>query len=172
MPTIGTLVEIGPVLRINLGPLDKDAETARSTRLDLPVRAVFDLNDDLHHKGWDFEPTLLRTWWRTDRTSFNTTVGLLVGDHQLNDLFYSVDPQFAIPGRPAYQAKGGLISTRVSAGLNVRLSRTLRVYGSIALETVRGAANEDSPLVRQHQDANVGIGLSWGFWQSEEHAAE
>jgi len=37
---------------------------------------------------------------------------------------------------------------------------------------VRGAANENSPLVKRKQDIDVGIGIVWIFRQSEERASE
>ena len=42
MPDIGTLVQFGPVPRINLGDLIDPSRDARKTRLEIPVRAVFD----------------------------------------------------------------------------------------------------------------------------------
>jgi hypothetical protein len=40
------------------------------------------------------------------------------------------------------------------------------------LETVRGAANEESPLVRSKQDAGIGVSLIWGAWHSDEAGVE
>jgi hypothetical protein len=39
-------------------------------------------------------------------------------------------------------------------------------------ETVRGAANEASPLVRSKQDAGFGVSLIWGAWHSEQSGVE
>lgn len=173
MPTIGTLAEAGPLLRINLGPLDQGLEAARRTRLELPVRAVFDLNDDFHQKGWTFEPTLGHTWWRTDFSTFNSSIGMLFGDRRMNDLFYGVAPEFAIPGvRPMYDARAGLIATRLHSGLNLRLSRSVHLYGGVGIESVKGAANEGSPLVKRQTDMSVGVGLTWSIWQSDQKAVE
>jgi hypothetical protein len=172
MPTIGTLAEAGPVLRINLGPLDQGRAQARSTGLALPLRAVFDLNDSFRPKGWMFEPTLSHTWWRTDFSTLNSSLGMLVGSRRMGDLFYGVSPEFATPDRPAYTAKGGLISTRLRTGLNLRITPTFRVYGAASIETVRGSANMNSPLVKRMQDIDLGIGFVWVFKQSEERASE
>src|SRR5579862_612941 len=58
MPSIGKLVEFGPALKINLGDLLDARREPRKTRLEIPVRAVFDVSDSFHHRGWTFEPRL------------------------------------------------------------------------------------------------------------------
>jgi len=172
MPGIGTLVEFGPALKINLGDLVDATRDARVTRLELPLRAVFDVSDDLAHKGWSFEPRLSHTAWRNDTFALSFTGSLLVGDRRLNAMFYGVDPVYAIPGRPAYAAKAGLIATRLGVGLSQRVSDTVRLRWFAQAESVRGAANEGSPLVRAHEDAGVGVSLTWGFWRSDEAGVE
>ena len=172
MPTIGTLAGMGPALRINLGDLEKGPAEARSVRLDLPARAIFDLNDAFAYKGWSFEPTLGRAWKMGDAWSLRGSVGMLFGDRQLNSLFYGVDPAFATPDRPAYRAKAGLIATRLNGGIRYRISPTLRLYGAATWETVAGAATEGSPLVKRRQDLDLGVGLIWVFGQSDARASE
>ncbi len=170
MPTIGTLVEAGPILRINLGDVSKGLEAARATRLELPVRGVYDLNDDLHGRGVAFEPSLRQQWWKSDTFTFNSTVGALLGSRKLNDLFYGVAPQFTTPERPAYTARGGLIALRAGVGLSYKVAKDVRIYWSGSVETVRGAANEDSPLVKAKQDLNLGVSISWDLWESKARA--
>ena len=55
MADIGTLVEFGPRLKINLG----DISQGRSgIRLELPLRGVFDLSNSFANRGISFEPQL------------------------------------------------------------------------------------------------------------------
>lgn len=172
MPAIGTLVEFGPALKINLGDFLDARRDPRATRLELPLRAVFDVSDDLSHQGWSFEPRLTHAVWRNDTLALSFTTSLLVGDRALNRLFYGVDEAYAIPGRPAYAAKAGLIATRIGVGLAQRVSDTVRLRWFAQLESVRGAANEASPLVRVHEDGGVGVSLTWGFWRSDRPGVE
>src|SRR5262249_21730554 len=51
MPDIGTLVQLGPALLVNLGDLSDPKRDPRQTRLSFPVRAVFDAYDNLRYKG-------------------------------------------------------------------------------------------------------------------------
>jgi len=172
MPSIGTLAEIGPAVRINLGDLVDPKREPRLTRLELPVRAVFDVSHRFDHEGWTFEPRLSHTAWTGQGFSLVVSASTLFGDRTLNHLYYGVDTPYATADRPAYGAKAGLIATRLNASLRHRISATLRMQYFAQLETVRGAANEDSPLVRSKQDAGIGVSLIWGAWHSDEPGVE
>lgn len=172
MPAIGTLVEIGPALKINLGDLVEPRRDPHLTQLEIPVRAVFDVNDGFAHRGWNFEPRLLHTAWKGQRFALILSASALFGDRSLNSLYYGVDGPYATATRPAYDARAGLIATRLNASLRHRISPTLRVVVFAQLETVRGAANEASPLVRSKQDAGFGVSLLWGAWHSERSGVE
>ena len=172
MPSIGTLVEIGPALKVNLGDLVDAKREPRLTQLEIPVRAVFDVNDGFAHRGWTFEPRLSHTAWTGPSFALVLSAGALFGDRTLNHLYYGVDSPYATADRPAYDAKAGLIATRLNASLRHRISSTLRLQYFAQVETVRGAANEDSPLVRSRQDAGIGVSLIWGVWHSAESGVE
>jgi hypothetical protein len=172
MPSIGTLVEIGPALKINLGDLVDDKREPRLTQLEIPVRAVFDVNDGFAHRGWTFEPRLSHTAWTGPSFALVVSASALVGDRTLNGLYYGVDTPYATASRPAYQASAGLIATRLNASLRHRINPTLRLQYFAQVETVRGAANEASPLVRSKQDAGIGVSLIWGVWHSSESGVE
>ena len=172
MPSIGTLVEVGPAVKINLGDLIDAKREPRLTQFELPVRAVFDVSHHFDHDGWTFEPRLSHTAWTGQGFSLVVSASTLFGDRTLNHLYYGVDAPYATLDRPAYGAKAGLIATRLNASLRHRISPTLRMQYFAQLETVRGAANEDSPLVRSKQDAGIGVSLIWGAWHSAEAGVE
>jgi outer membrane protein len=172
MPNIGTLVEIGPAVKINLGDLVDPKREPRLTQLELPVRAVFDVSHQFDHDGWTFEPRLSHTAWTGQGFSLVVSASTLFGDRRLNHLYYGVDAPYATADRPAYAAKAGLIATRLNASLRHRISPTLRMQYFVQFETVRGAANEDSPLVRSKQDAGIGVSLIWGLWHSDQAGVE
>jgi outer membrane protein len=172
MPSIGTLVEIGPALKVNLGDLVSDKREPRLTQLELPVRAVFDVSDSFSHHGWTFEPRLSHVAWTGPTFALVVSASTLFGDRSLNHLYYGVDTPYATADRPAYDAKAGLIASRLNGSLRHRINSTLRLQYFAQLETVRGAANEASPLVRSKQDAGIGISLIWGVWHSAESGTE
>jgi outer membrane protein len=172
MPSIGTLVEIGPALKINLGDLLDAKRDARLTQLEIPVRAVFDVSDSFAHRGWTFEPRLSHTAWTGQTFALVVSASTLFADRSLNHLYYGVDAPYATADRPAYDASAGLVATRLNASLRHRINSTLRLQYFAQVETVRGAANEASPLVRSRQDAGIGVSLIWGAWHSAQSGTE
>jgi len=172
MPSIGTLLELGPALKINLGDLIDSRRDPHLTQLEIPIRAVFDVSDGFSHRGWTFEPRRSHTVWTGSAFSLAVSASALAGDRTLNRLYYGVDAPYATATRPAYDASAGLIATRLGASLRHRISSTLRLQYFAQVETVRGAANEASPLVRSKQDAGIGVSLIWGVWHSAESGTE
>jgi outer membrane scaffolding protein for murein synthesis (MipA/OmpV family) len=171
MRKLGTLVEIGPAVTINLGDLVDSKRDMRLTRLDVPIRAVFDVDDSFAHRGWTFEPRLSHTAWTGGGASLVLSASALFGNRSLNAMYYGVDAPDATVDRPAWRAKAGLVATRLGASLRHRIGPTLQLLYFAQVETVRGAANDDSPLVRRRQDGGFGVSLIWSFWHSTQLGA-
>jgi outer membrane protein len=150
------LVELGPRLKVRLG----EAAGGR-WRLDLPVRGVFDLNDGARHRGLSFEPELL--FERQAHAGWRYGMGL-------SAIFYGVRADQVSPWRSAYAARSGLVAWRLSLSASHSLSRDWRLFGFARLDSVSGAANEASPLVRRSSGASVGLGLSYTWMRSEASA--
>ena len=167
MPNLGTLVEFGPRVKWNLAGTPREG----LWRIDLPLRGVFDLSDSLEHRGTVFQPALV---WHRRQDAWHLTVAgsVLLADRRLAATFYEVAPAFATAARPAYQARSGLLATRLSASVSRELTRDWSVFGFARIDSVAGAANRASPLVRQATGATVGIGLSWTWWRSAQPAAD
>lgn len=168
MPRLGTLVEMGPRLKWNLGP----APAGGRWQAVLPVRGVFDLNDHLAARGWAAEPE-----WEYLRKSpsgwrYSVGLGAVWANRRLAGTFYDVTPEQALPDRPAYRARAGLLGWRLSSGFSKALTRDWRLFGFARLESVSGAANRDSSLVRQTLGVSAGVGLSYTFARSAEPGEE
>jgi outer membrane scaffolding protein for murein synthesis (MipA/OmpV family) len=163
MRELGTLVELGPRLKLRLG----DGPGGGRWRAELPLRGVFDLNDGGSYRGMAFEPRLLFERQTAGGWRYGTALSVILSDRRLADDFYGVGPQDAIPGRPAYAARGGLVATRLSLSVSRSLSPDWRVFGVARYDTVQGAANEDSPLVRKKGGGSLGIGVSYTFARSQ-----
>lgn len=163
MPDLGDLIEIGPRLTWNLGA---SADPGR-WRLQLPLRGVFDLGDKLAWRGVTFEPELEFRHRAAFGWTWSAGLGAIVGSQRFNDLYYQVDPAFATATRPAYDARAGLVAWRLSSSLSHWLAPDWRVFAAARLDSVAGAANRASPLVRRSSGASVGIGLQWVFFRSK-----
>ena len=170
MPNLGTLIEIGPRLKIRL----PSRPAGGRVTLSLPLRAVFDLSDSGRDRGYTFEPGLSVGWRPWAKTSVGVGLTAFFGDRRINQLFYGVDPQFADTAlnRTAFQARAGLVATRLSLSTSTAVTRDMYFGSYLRFDSVRGAANEDSPLVRKTEGLTAGIGLSWTLFRSERPAED
>jgi outer membrane scaffolding protein for murein synthesis (MipA/OmpV family) len=101
-----------------------------------------------------------------------TSLSAIVADQRLAKTFYGVDPIDALADRPAFEAQSGLVAWRLSASFSRNLSRDWRLFGFGRLDTVSGAANEDSPLVKRTNGASVGLGLAYTWRRSSSAATD
>lgn len=168
MPKLGTLVELGPRLKWNLGPAPGDGRW----RAEFPLRAVFDLSDSAAHRGLSFEPELVFERRARGGWSYSASVSAIVADRKLARTFYEVTPAEATAQRPVYAATSGLVAWRLSTSVSRSLNPDWRLFGFARLDTVAGAANEASPLVRQKTGASVGVGLVYTWMRSGQRARD
>lgn len=168
MPDLGTLLEAGPRLRINLArptPLSR-------VKLELPVRSVFEVRGGARNQGLTFEPRLSYEWreasglWTGD-----AYLAAVWGNRKINGYFYDVAPRYATLERPAYEADSGLLLTRVGLSGSRKLNEDLRLFGFVRYESYAGAANRDSPLMKRNTGSSAGFGLAWTLRRSERRAA-
>lgn len=166
MPNIGTLIEVGPLLKIRLGDLSRRGPW----RIDLPLRAVLDVSDSFSYRGFAFEPQLVYRRWLTPKWRLRLTGGFVFGDRRLTSTFYGVDDQFSTASRPAYRASAGLIATRFLSSLSYRITRYVSITGFARYDSVAGAANRESPLVERNGGLTFGLNMSWTIGESTEKA--
>lgn len=167
MPNLGTLIEIGPRIKWNLG----NAPGEGKWRADLPLRAVFDISEGGAHRGFSFEPAVVYERRAKGGWRYNTSLGALIADHHLATTFYEVNPQQATLARPAYSAQSGLVSLRVASSFARSLTPDWRLFGFARLDTVAGSANKNSPLVRQTNGVTLGMGVAYTWTRSSELAS-
>jgi outer membrane scaffolding protein for murein synthesis (MipA/OmpV family) len=167
MPHLDPTLELGPRLNVKLL-----GERARewAVNLRMPIRAV--IATDLSHAegaGYvayphltvDTRPVLLGGKW-----NLGLQAGPLYGTRKYHRYFYSVDPEFATAGRPAYAAPGGYSGSLALVSITRRVGRAW--LGAFArYDTLKGAAFESSPLVRRDYAVMAGIAFAWVFAESE-----
>lgn len=168
MPDLGTLLEFGPRIKVQLTKPTPNS----GLRLDLPLRAVIEARSGLRTQGMTFEPKLVYEFdapgggWGID-----SNVGVVLGDRKVNRYFYEVQPQFATLERPAYQADSGLMLVRAGLSGWTMINPDLRVFGFMRYESYANAANRDSPLLRQSTGASAGFGFAWTIKRSARMAS-
>jgi MipA family protein len=169
MADLGTMIEFGPRLKINLG----DVSSGRSdSRLQFPLREVIDVSHGFISRGVAFEPQWVTDTRLPNRWFISTNLGAMFGDEKLCDTYYGVTPGEATPTRASYTAKSGLIALRAGLFASHSLTPDVRLFYILRIESLAGATNRDSPLVRRNAGWSAGIGLSWALARSEQSANE
>ena len=164
MPDLDPALELGPVLKVHL---TRDDQRKYMLDFRLPVRAV--ITTELEHIGWVAHPNLNldvadplgRAGWR-----LGMLAGPMFGDRKYHDYFYSVDPSFATPQRPAFKARGGYAGSELIVALSKRYPK-FWVGSFVKLDTLSSARFEDSPLVKDKSLYTAGFAISWIFAESK-----
>jgi len=168
MRKLGTLVELGSRLKWDLGA----GPAGGRLSAEFPARAVLDLSDKAAHRGWSLEPKLTYSNRTASGWRYSASVSAIVADKRLAQTFYEVRSSEATAARPAYAAESGLVSWRLGTAFSRSLARDWNLFGFARLETVAGAANESSPLVRRSSGASVGMGIAYTWMRSERAALD
>jgi len=168
MRDLGTLIELGPRLKWNLGT----APAGGTWRAEFPVRAVFDLSDGAAHRGVSFEPELVYERRTQGGWRYSASMGAIVADRKLASTFYQVSAAETTLARPAYSAQSGLVGWRLGTSFSRSLSPDWRLFGFARIDTVAGGVNKNSPLVRQTTGATVGLGVAYTWMRSGERAGD
>jgi outer membrane scaffolding protein for murein synthesis (MipA/OmpV family) len=161
MPDLPPTVELGPNVEIHLAR----RAGAHDPRIDLrlPLRAAFTVEHQPRSVGFTFSPHVnldlreLAGGW-----NLGLLTGPMFASERYHQLYYGVDPVFATPQRPAYQARAGYAGWRALAATSRRFGRTW--VGAFArVDDVHGAVFESSPLVRRRNNFSAGIAVAWVF---------
>ncbi len=162
MPNLDPTIELGPSLNFRLAHSQR-----RTLRLRLPVRAQLatDLRS-VHDAGLVANPNLsldvrLDQGWR-----LGLVAGALFGDRRNHGYYYSVAPEFARAGRPAYDAPAGYSGAQLIVALSKRFGPWF-LGGFVKQDFLAGAAFVASPLVERRNNVAAGIALTWTFARSE-----
>ncbi|MEZ5650438.1 MAG: MipA/OmpV family protein [Burkholderiaceae bacterium] len=167
MPALGTLVELGP--RLKFWPFGR--RTQPDLRIDLPVRAVFDLSNGMASRGVTIEPRASLVFGRAGDRWLRLGVSALFGNGRFNGLFYGVAPEFVSAQRPEYDAHGGLVAHRATVSFGWSLGPSWSVGGFVRIDDVAGAVNRDSPLVDARRGWSAGLALTLRLARSARSAA-
>ena len=162
MPNLDPTLELGPSLNILLV---QDPQRHKLT-LKLPLRAV--IASDFHHArnaGVLANPQLNLDIQMPQGWKLGLVAGALFGDRRYHDYFYSVAPQYAKAGRPAFDAPGGYSGAQFIASASKRFDQ-FWIGAFIKADNINHAAFEASPLVERRGNLAAGLGISWIFAQS------
>src|SRR3989338_194970 len=172
MPDLDPTFEIGPSLNFML--FQSESNQAQ-VDLRLPLRAVIGSDFSyLRSVGWIFQPLLnldVQNAFGQKGWNLGTAIGPIFTNRRYNQYFYGIETQYALPDRPAYTAHGGYAGTQYVIAMTKRFP-AFWASGFVKLDTLRGAAFEDSPLVKTTQYATAGFAIAWIFSESSTKVEE
>lgn len=166
MPDLQPTVEIGPSLEINLW---RAADHNARVDLRMPLRVGYAVKGSVKPVGVTFSPFINLDVDPFGNSGWN--LGMMAGPIYANArqhrYFYDVDPEYALPDRPAYKASGGYSGTQFIAALSKRFNGYW-VGSFVRYDTLRGAAFADSPLVERERAWAAGLAIAWVLSESSQ----
>lgn len=90
------------------------------------------------------------------------SIGPMWATKKYHDHYFSVEPRFANPSRPAYSSGTGYSGLQIAWILNKRIGNFV-FTPFIRYDFLKGAKFEDSPLIKQNHYFIFGTGLFWLF---------
>jgi outer membrane scaffolding protein for murein synthesis (MipA/OmpV family) len=167
MPDLDATFEFGPAIRIKL--LDSKENKYR-LNVALPVRAVFSTDfSSVRYEGFVFSPRL--NFEKGDvipgtGVYFGVSAGPMIANRGYHEYFYKVEPGYATVSRPAYAPGGGYSGSTMTVGLGKKY-RQFIFNTFVSADYLKGAAFEDSPLVKKETSWMGGFSITWVFLKSK-----
>ena len=165
MEDIGSLLQIGPSLEVNLKKTDREQLT-----LNFPVRYVTEIQENsISSAGFTFSPAV--SYYRfVSYKNIPWRMGMIgsiqFGSADYHDVYYGVDQQFATPQRPRYQPGDGYAGYRLTASaVSKNNSRLIVLFARY--ENIGDAVFSDSPLVETNNSFSVGLLYSRYLFKSK-----
>jgi outer membrane scaffolding protein for murein synthesis (MipA/OmpV family) len=171
MPDLKPTVEVGPSLDLRLW---RSPDRRRQLDLRLPLRFGLTVESSPRTIGWAFSPRLnldLRDPLGLTDWNLGLLAGPIFGSRRYHDYFYSVDPAYATPDRPAYEAEAGYAGLQLIAAVSRRFP-SYWVGAFVRYDSLQGAVFEDSPLVQSDHYLAVGLGIAWVLGESSTRVQE
>jgi outer membrane scaffolding protein for murein synthesis (MipA/OmpV family) len=166
MPDLDLLLEAGPELEMEFAsPAIFDGRWF----LSLDLRSAFSFDGlDATYQGLVMGPELIYLK-KLARGKDELKIGLTptFANSKYMGYFYTVDPAFVTPTRPAYQADGGYLGTDLSISWLKTLNEQFELLLGGRLSSFHGAVNRNSPLFTADMTYSVYAAISWKFWESE-----
>jgi MipA family protein len=165
MPDLRPTIEVGGSLNFHLW-----RSQDQRVRLDLrlPVRTAITVETSPKMIGVYAEPHInldIAQLGSSQGWKLGVLAGPLFADHRYDSYFYGVEPQYATPERPAYEAHGGYAGTQMLMSLTRRYPKYW-IGAFIRHDFLGGASFASSPLVKTNDYWSGGIGITWMIRQS------
>ncbi len=165
MPDLDFQVEIGPELEIEFAR----NRVGGSWFISPQLRPAF-VFDALvpKYQGVVFSPELIyKKKFHKGESDLKFSLMPTLATEKYMDFFYTVDPMFATPTRPAFKADGGYLGTDLTARWKSKFKTNFAYVAGLRVSFYQGAANKDSPLYTQETTVAVFGAFLWKFWEGK-----
>jgi len=168
MPDLDFLLQAGPELDLQFIQQDFMQGT---WHLALQGRAAVSFDGlDPAWRGLTFSTEFRYIAQVTSRDEVKFRITPTFGTSQYMQYYYQVDPQYATPTRPAYDAKGGYLGTDFTLNWSREVTKKLSVWIGARLSVYSGATNENSPLFTDDVTPSIYGAFMYKFWESKRRA--
>lgn len=166
MPDLDFMLEAGPELELQF----TDGHLAGGDLfLALQLRAAFSFDGlDPTYRGLVFNPELryVKKLWQP-RQQLRVRLKPTFANSEYMNYFYGVEPQFANPLRPAFDAKAGYLGTDLSVAIRQPITKNFEIWTGLRFGFHQGAKNDNSPLYTQDVTPSVYAAFLYKFWESK-----
>jgi outer membrane scaffolding protein for murein synthesis (MipA/OmpV family) len=121
------------------------------------------------YRGLDFAPefSYAHENFMNSGGSMKLWIGPEFGSARLMDYFYTVAPQFVLPGRPQYTAHGGYLGSHLDITYRYPIGERASVIAYGGPQLYAGATNEASPLFKKQYGISAAVAFSYSFYESD-----
>ncbi len=168
MPDLDFLVQAGPELDFQF--VRQEFLKGR-WHLALQGRAAVSFDGlDPSWRGLTFSSEFRYISKPTSRDEFKFRITPTFATSEYMEYYYQVDPEFATPLRPEYNAKGGYLGTDFTLNWSREFTDKLSVWFGTRLGVHSGARNKNSPLFTEEINPSVYGAFMYKFWESKRRA--
>ncbi len=169
LPDLDFIFQLGPRFTVPL--IDETVDGIR-TRFNWVSGVRLAVSTDF--QSLDFQGPLAttelrfrKTGFKNNNLEFNASVGTTWLGDQLMDYFFSVEPQFATPARPAFDADAGFLSLELSAAVIYKPTPKLTTALVFGVNSHAGSGIEESPLFEDTVTTQALLAVSYTIFQSK-----
>jgi hypothetical protein len=164
MPDLDFQVEVGPELEIEF----YRSKTRGSWYISPQLRPSFVFDALIPtYQGVVFSPELIyKKKLLNGDGDIKISLMPTLASAKYMDFFYTVDPMFATPERPAYQADGGYLGTDLTGRWKSSFKNNFAYVAGLRVSFYQGATNKNSPLYTQETTFSVFGAFLWKFYES------
>lgn len=170
LPDLDFIIELGP--RFTVPIFDRTDSKNRRSRLNWVTSFRFAVSTDF--SSLDDRGPVLNTQlsYRKDglfnnKLSFDVAGGPTWLGSQLQDYFFSVDPEFVTPDRPQFDAEAGYLGFNFSAGFRYRPVKRISTFLGLGVNSLAGSRNADSPLFEDELTTQIILGISYQVFRTK-----